>query len=882
MSGWLAAKARMVLEETGADVLALQETHLAEQPLRWAHSAARDVGRHLLHGHPVRAVSGGTFGRSCGVGFALRSGVAAAAALPVGAAWRWLHHAGRLHGIRLAPRPGLPRGLLMLNIYAPLQTRQHEAARRKFAEALLEVSHALDLQVPTLLVGDFNGSASPGRDFNGESSGRRDACPMLVQMLGPGGAWVDVQAALLPEPLAWTFQLLDRDGKLSASRIDLLLANHAAMTLLQSVRVVADVRDGGHSPVLVELLCGGPTSICWQRPRARLPKLLELSSQELRSTPAWAALLEQWTSTPTTRRALDVDPSHTVASLSTALSAALQHLVALAGGWVTRPSTRRPAYESEAVRRVRRVLAELYHLERLTRDAGASPLGCWPRTWEQLWTSLQRRGLKLPHTTAVALRAAVLTEILAARAEVDRLNRDMRRERHNRWRATLPRLWRDRPGVVYHWLEEPTAAWGCTPIIDATGNQCLTITAVDQTVRGYWVDAVLRQHHAADGSACWRQFEASEFYPFIPVLEWPHAAWTGTRVDEALRAMSERSSPGLPNIPIVVWKALPPAWTAAIARLLDLIEVAGSWPEEWLDAYIVMIPKAAGGSRPQDQRPITVLPMIYRLWAKGVTLEWQAVMQQRYLGPAAMGFRAQAGTLHVAQLLSDVIGLCRDRGTELWLVSFDIKKCYDSVPWWALFGMMRRTGIAEVVVRCFEAYYRDLRRRFRYGQVDGDIWRAANSLMQGCPASPDELNLLLEPFHRWALAAGFGVDVGHGRVPSVSFADDVALLAGDRKEAEALIAAYLRWCALLQLEVTKLQVWNNSGQVQEVVVGSHRVQTVPTFKIIGIVLGLDETQATNLHTAPRLAKALRTLQRLCTLDMPASICGLLWRTAILP
>ena len=47
----------------------------------------------------------------------------------------------------------------------------------------------------------------------------------------------------------------------------------------------------------------------------------------------------------------------------------------------------------------------------------------------------------------------------------------------------------------------------------------------------------------------------------------------------------------------------------------------------------------------------------------------------------------------------------------------------------------------------FESFYRCLRRRFRYGQVDGDFWQATNGLAQGCLAGPDLLNILLEPFH---------------------------------------------------------------------------------------------------------------------------------------
>ena len=185
-----------------------------------------------------------------------------------------------------------------------------------------------------------------------------------------------------------------------------------------------------------------------------------------------------------------------------------------------------------------------------------------------------------------------------------------------------------------------------------------------------------------DPVGCWGAFDQSEFSPFIPQLDWPHPQWTGPLVAAALGKMREGAAPGIPGIPLAVWKALPDSWMASVARLFTMVELEGAWPMEWLEAYVVMIPKASGGSRPRDQRPITVLPVVYRLWSKGVTLGWTATMQRAYLGQAALGFRAQVGTLHVAQLLSDIISLRKRQGAELWLVSFDIEKCYDSIPWW--------------------------------------------------------------------------------------------------------------------------------------------------------------------------------------------------------
>ena len=58
------------------------------------------------------------------------------------------------------------------------------------------------------------------------------------------------------------------------------------------------------------------------------------------------------------------------------------------------------------------------------------------------------------------------------------------------------------------------------------------------------------------------------------------------------------------------------------------------------------------------------------------------------------------------------------------------------------------------------------------GQVDGEEWTMASGLAQGCPASPDFMNLLFEPFHRWAGAQQVAVEIDGNFVASSSFAGD--------------------------------------------------------------------------------------------------------------
>ena len=123
------------------------------------------------------------------------------------------------------------------------------------------------------------------------------------------------------------------------------------------------------------------------------------------------------------------------------------------------------------------------------------------------------------------------------------------------------------------------------------------------------------------------------------------------------------------------------------------------------------------------------------------------VLHGDFVGASVLGVRVQAGTCHVAQLLSDLIGLQQRRKRPLWLVTFDLEKCFAALTWWAVFGAMERAGVPAHIVRCFRAFYAGFRQRFRLGQVEGEERQAMNGLAQSCPVSPDLLNIPMEPFH---------------------------------------------------------------------------------------------------------------------------------------
>ena len=68
---------------------------------------------------------------------------------------------------------------------------------------------------------------------------------------------------------------------------------------------------------------------------------------------------------------------------------------------------------------------------------------------------------------------------------------------------------------------------------------------------------------------------------------------------------------------------LPVSWYDGLACILTKVENTGVWPDGLLDSYIATIPETDGDATPWARGPLSVLPIVYRVWAScsyGVSL----------------------------------------------------------------------------------------------------------------------------------------------------------------------------------------------------------------------------------------------------------------------
>ena len=127
-------------------------------------------------------------------------------------------------------------------------------------------------------------------------------------------------------------------------------------------------------------------------------------------------------------------------------------------------------------------------------------------------------------------------------------------------------------------------------------------------------------------------------------------------------------------------KALPLPWFSGLAILLQLVETSGVWPQGLLDAYIAMIPKADGDSTPLGQRPLSVLPVVYRLWASlrlGHLREWVEGWLPKSVFSLGNGLSSVEAWFSTALDIEEV--LSGTGGDQLHVMVADVIKSFDTV-----------------------------------------------------------------------------------------------------------------------------------------------------------------------------------------------------------
>ena len=191
---------------------------------------------------------------------------------------------------------------------------------------------------------------------------------------------------------------------------------------------------------------------------------------------------------------------------------------------------------------------------------------------------------------------------------------------------------------------------------------------------------------------------------------------------------------------------------------------------------------------------------------------------------------------------------------NLYHVFIDFKKALDRIWHAALLATMRKYNISANLVRTIEQLYDKAKSAVQMNVSIGEWFRTTVGVRQGC----------LERIMSDALEEHDGkVSIGGRNITNLRFADDIAALAEEEQELEALAESLDKTCTRYKMEInaekTKLMTNSANGIQREIKGKGQKLGTLTSFKYLGAVVSDDGSK---LEVLSRIAQATAALTKL--------------------
>ena len=243
-------------------------------------------------------------------------------------------------------------------------------------------------------------------------------------------------------------------------------------------------------------------------------------------------------------------------------------------------------------------------------------------------------------------------------------------------------------------------------------------------------------------------------------------------IEEALRSMDPKTAAGPDFRDLKAVKEIPKA--ELVARF-NLWLYTGCLPSQMYGGCTSFIPKSPGTNNPAEHRPITVPPVIVRLFHSILAKRLEALCPPSERQKA---FRKGDGIAENIEVFKETLKYAQDpkKPKDLYVAFLDVRKAFDSVSHQSLALASKRAGVPEPLIKYIENLYRNASTQLKVGSTLKDPISVLQGVRQGDPLSPILFNYIID----WALSnldSHIGFKVDGIRMNHLAFADDVALFA---------------------------------------------------------------------------------------------------------
>lgn len=193
---------------------------------------------------------------------------------------------------------------------------------------------------------------------------------------------------------------------------------------------------------------------------------------------------------------------------------------------------------------------------------------------------------------------------------------------------------------------------------------------------------------------------------------------------------------------------MPALLTDRLVQLVNEYDTGqADWPQEALQGHITSVEKVPDACSPQEFRPITVLPLPYRVWASiraKQALKWLDSQSP----PGLVGNRPNCSTANMWWHVSQAIEAASNTNEALTGIVTDIKKCFNNLARPAIYACARHFGLPLALIRTWHNAVARVQRSFVVSGAVSPAMFSSTGYPEGDPLSVVAMSLLNIAMHK--------------------------------------------------------------------------------------------------------------------------------------
>ena len=216
-------------------------------------------------------------------------------------------------------------------------------------------------------------------------------------------------------------------------------------------------------------------------------------------------------------------------------------------------------------------------------------------------------------------------------------------------------------------------------------------------------------------------------------------------------------------------------------------------PSAWKKTMVSVIFKKGDPGLPCNYRPISIIPVLYKLFARLLYSRLYPIID-RHQSEDQAGFRKKLSTVHHLHAFTLIQEKCHEWQQTTWVAAIDYQKAFDSVEQASIWTALTRQGVPAGYVQLLDALYKGQSAQVKTDRLSRS-YAISRGTRQGDPLSSLLFNALPEDIMAdvkpsW-LARGMGIQMGDtivSQMTNLRFADDLLLFGAKPQHLKVMLS----------------------------------------------------------------------------------------------